>query len=267
MFLVRVQEPKEPFPERLRRRLKGKCLTEEEVRFEGCRAVLLHWYGPPGRIPWRRITAFSARPLPLLLPEGAVPPPGVQAAFPEEYAARLTVSAAVQCLKAAGPAARRGTVGILDPAGRALWAAAELCPVSAALTVYTLRPARWERLAGELMEEAGVPVLTAGRPSDLKNTVLTVAPYPTGVFRVPAPVFAAERCPVQGAPTVNRFQPDFPPELLEKVPPGVPVLPFIGLAEERGPGRNLHDFPIKAMRIGGRAVHFRECVGELLRTP
>ncbi len=254
------------FRERLHRRLRGARLLCETARGSGWRAALIHWYGDPQKIPWRRICALTNRPkMPLLLPPGMELPPDVplRSVYPEEFYARLTVEAARQCLMQGGRSARRGAVGLLDPAGRALWAPEELSMAAGSFLVYTLRPERYRRLGEQLLQEKGLPLLLAESPAELSAAVLTVAPYPTGVYRVPSPVITAQRSGVQGKPTVNRLLPELPLSLLEELPPGVETLSFLGLAEETGAGRNFHRFPLKECRIDGRRAAFAACCKEL----
>ena len=65
-------------------------------------------------------------------------------------------------------------------------------------------------------------------------------------------------------PTVNRLEPDLPPEILREVPEGIPAAQFLGAAWETGLRRFPLDMGIRACRVDGRLVPFREGMAAVL---
>lgn len=253
--------------EALRRALRGELLQWQSRQVMGCRYISVVWCGSRERIPWGRIAAITDRPrTPLLLPPGMLPPPGcpVRCKEPQEYPARLAVQAAAQCLSAA-PHLRSGTVGIIDPQGIAPWACSALSALCRGVKVYTLRRSRYAAEEQFLWEENGLPLQWADTPADLAGCVLCVAPYPTGVLAIPAPVITADRSGIQGRPTVNRLQPVLTDEQKAAVPLGVDAAAFWGMVTEYGPRRAEAPMTVQCCRIDGRLAQFDE-LPRLLKT-
>ena len=172
--------------------------------------------------------------------------------------------AGVQLLRMMGEEGRRATVALVDEDGLFSWCAGELARQCALLRVYTRRPERYAVLCRELMEGFGASLLLADTPEGLAGSSFAVAPAPTGVWKLPLPVLTVDRSGIQGSPTVNRLEPDLPPEILREVPEGIPAAQFLGAAWETGLRRFPLDMGIRACRVDGRLVPFREGMAAVL---
>lgn len=256
MFMVlTVAEQSEGRWQRLRRTLSGKDLVWQSGSYGGNRYLHVTWYGNAADIPWGRIAAITNRPrVPMLLPPGVVCPPGcpVRAYEPQDFEARLVVAAVCQSLREQPAAAHRGTVGIIDPQGIAAWAASELAACCRGIMVYSLRPERYRNQEQWLMEQTGLPLQYASTPSQLKDCLLCAAPYPAGVFTVPAPVICADRSGIQARPTINRLTLHLSPEIHQAIPAGVSPEHFLGMVTEIGQRRIEQELLIEMCRIDGR---------------
>lgn len=256
MFMVlTLAEQQESRWQRLRRTLSGSDLLWESARLGGNRYLHVVWYGDAANIPWGRIAAITDRPrIPVLLPSGVVCPPGcpVRAYEPQDFEARLVIAAARQSLLEQPEAAHRGTVGLIDPQGIAPWAAAELAACCRGIMVYSLRPERYRLQEEWLLAERGLPLQYARTPQELRSCLLCAAPYPTGVFAVPAPVICADHSGIQGRPTVNRLTLRLPQELREAIPPGASPERFLGIVTETGQRRIELELLTESCRIDGR---------------
>lgn len=267
-MVVALAETMEKGWPRLRRRLRGEDLLWQNGSFAGNRYLLVTWHGGAENLPWGRIAAITDRPrIPTLLPPGATCPPGcpVRAYEPEDFFARLTVKAAFQCLRQLPQAMRHATVGIVDPQGIAPWACGELAAVCNAVKVFTLRPERYRKQEEWLLEERGLPLLYAAKPAELGDCLLCVAPYPTGVIVIPAPVITTDRSGIQGNPAVNRLKLSLPQEVREAIPQGIVPERFLGMIFETGFRTPQLDLRVEECRIDGRRAALAELVKIALR--
>ena len=216
---------------------------------------------------WRLLAQATGRAaVRLVAEEGVEPPPGCGLRLYQSgvFAGRIAAMAGVQLLRMMGEEGRRATVALVDEDGLFSWCAGELARQCALLRVYTRRPERYAVLCRELMEGFGASLLLADTPEGLAGSSFAVAPAPTGVWKLPLPVLTVDRSGIQGRPTVNRLEPDLPPEILREVPEGIPAAQFLGAAWETGLRRFPLDMGIRACRVDGRLVPFREGMAAVL---
>lgn len=223
--------------------------------------IIDHVSRPGGAPHWRLLAQTlgraSAR---LVTEEGVEPPPGLGLGLcrPAVFAGRMTAMAGVQTLRLLGDEGRRAAVALVDEDGLFSWCAGELCRQCALVRVYTRRPERYAALCRELMEGFGASLLLAQEPEELSGCLFAVSPAATGVWKLPLPVLTVDRSGIQGRPTVNRLEPDLPPEILEEIPAGIPPALFLGAAWETGLRRFPLDMGVRSCRMDGRLVPFRE---------
>ena len=267
MFIaLTLEKPAEGLLARGLERLRRGPLGVERRNFRGSGYSLIidRTAGSPH---WERLERLAGRSAArLVAPEGVEPPPGsgLRLYQPWEFWARLTAAAGVQTLEGMGEEGRRAQVGLVDEEGRFPWCAGELARRCALVRVLTRRPDRYEEPARRLMEEWGATLVPASSPGELRDCAFAVSPAPTGVWRLPAPVFTVDRSGIQGEPTINRLEPELPPGLREEIPPGLPPALFLGTAWEAG----LRRFPLEPVlrecRIGGRRAGMEEAAALIL---
>lgn len=241
--------------QRWKRSVAGRGLWWQSASCGGCRYIRVEWYGAVERIPWNRIAMLTdRRRLPVLIPPEITLPEGcpIRRYEPQDFTAKLVVATARQCLAQVPEKARRGLVGVIDPQGIAPWVCSELAPTCRGLKIYTLRPQRYALQEKLLEEEYGLPLLYAASTAEMKECLLCVAPYPTGILVVPAPTLTADRSGIQGRPTVNRLAMALSAEQRAAVPPGVIPTAFWGALTEQGMRRIGLDLRAEGCRIDGR---------------
>lgn len=204
-----------------------------------------------GRAATRLVVAGEEEP-----PQGS----GLRLYDPAIFAGRMTAMAGVQALGELPDRGRQATVALVDEDGLFTWCAGELARRCALLRVYTRRPDRYTALCRELMEGIGASLVLADSPQGLSGCLFAVSPAPTGVWKLPMPVLTVNHSGIQGRPTVNRLEPALSPELLETIPPGVPLPLFLGAAWETGLRRFPLDMGIRACRVDGRLTGFSGAV-------
>lgn len=202
-----------------------------------------------GRAATRLVVAGEEEP-----PRGS----GLRLYDPSTFAGRLTAVAGTQLLRGMGEASRRTAVAMVDEDGLFTWCAGELARHCALLRVYTRRPDRYQALCRELMEGIGASLMLTDGPEGLRDCLFAVSPAPTGVWKLPLPVLTVDHSGIQGRPTVNRLEPELPPELLADIPAGVSLPLFLGAAWETGLRRFPLDMGIRACRADGRLIRLEE---------
>lgn len=248
--------------------LRNGTLTVERKSFLGNGYYLITDH-TAGRPHWERLAKMAGRAAAKLVVAGdQEPPPGCGLGLyqPSVFYGRLTAMAGVQALKLMGEEGRRGSVGLVDEEGLFGWCAGELARQCALLRVYTRRPDRYQALCRELMEGFGASLVLADSPGELAGCLFAVSPAATGVWKLPMPVFTVDRSGIQGGPTINRLEPELPPDLLAQIPRGAPVRAFLGTAWETGLRRFPLDMGIRECRIDGRRASLMDAaVHALLR--
>lgn len=269
MFLaLAVEEAMGNRWQKWRMRMRGEDLLWQNASFGGNRYIAVIWRGEAERIPWGRIAGVTNRPrTPVLAPPGVTPPENCPCRIyePQDFYTRLTVQAARQCLLQVPEKARRAVVGIIDPQGIAPWVCPELAECCKALTVYSLRPERYRKSEGMLLGEFGMPLLYAEKPEALRECLLCIAPYPTGVIAVSAPVITTDRSGIQGSPTINRLSLRLPEAVRAAIPPGVCPELFLGAVVETGQRRVDIAWEVEACRIDGRLAPLSDIGKSVLR--
>lgn len=262
MFMtLAVRGQEESRWQRWKRSVTGRDLWWESTSCGGVRYIRVEWYGAAERIPWGRIAMLTdRRRLPVLIPSEIALPEGcpIRRYEPQDFAARLVVTAACQCLTQAPEKAKRGMVGVIDPQGIAPWVCSELAPLCRGMKIYTLRPQRYGLQEKLLGEEYGLPLLYAASTAEMKECLLCVAPYPTGVLVTPAPTFTADRSGIQGRPTINRLEMELSAEQQAAVPPGVVPTAFWGMLAEQGIRCGVPNLRVERCRIDGRLAGLSE---------
>lgn len=266
LMAISLGQAQNSFFRRWRQKLRGEDLQWRYAAYAGNRYLNVTWFGTAETIPWARVAAIPVRSRGgVLLPEGAVIPPQstLHAYEPQDFYARLTVSAVCGCLRDTPEIARRATVGVIDPAGVAAWACMEIAPWCRSIRVYTLRPERYTEQEQMLLEEHGVPLLYADTPRELRGCALCAAPYPTGVFAVPSAVVTPDRSGIQGRPTVNRLSLLISEEQRTAVPRGLCPELFFGALAETGFHRFPLEYTVDQCRIDGRLARMHDVLAPI----
>ena len=218
-----------------------------------------------GRPHWELLAQAVGRAATRLVVAGEEEPPknsGLRLYDPSIFAGRMTAMAGVQALGGLPDKGRQTTVALVDEDGLFTWCAEKLARQCALLRVYTRRPDRYAALCRELMMEIGANLVLADDLQGLDHCRFAVSPAPTGVWKLPMPVLTVDRSGIQGRPTINRLEPNLPPEVLETVPPGAPLSLFLGAAWETGLQRFPLDMGIRACRVDGRLTEFTGAIGK-----
>ncbi|MCI9508723.1 MAG: hypothetical protein HFF10_03105 [Angelakisella sp.] len=210
-----------------------------------------------GRPHWERLARTAGRAATRLVMAGEEEPPagsGLRLYNPVVFAGRMTAMAGAQLLAAMGEEGRRALVAMVDEDGLFTWCAGELARRCGLLRVYTKRPDRYRALCRDLMEGLGASLTLAESPRELESCRFAVSPAPTGVWKLSLPVVTVNHSGIQGRPTINRLEPDLPPELLEEIPAGVDPMLFLGAAWETGLRKFPLDMGFSGCRVDGRRV-------------
>ena len=218
-----------------------------------------------GRPHWELLAQAVGRAATRLVVAGEEEPPknsGLRLYDPSIFAGRMTAMAGVQALGGLPDKGRQTTVALVDEDGLFTWCAEKLARQCALLRVYTRRPDRYAALCRELMMEIGANLVLADDLQGLDHCRFAVSPAPTGVWKLTMPVLTVDRSGIQGRPTINRLEPNLPPEVLETIPPGAPLSLFLGAAWETGLQRFPLDMGIRACRVDGRLTEFAGAIGK-----
>lgn len=207
-----------------------------------------------GRPHWDRIARRVGRAATRLVLAGEEEPPpgsGLRRYDPSVFAGRMTAMAGARLLASMGEEGRRALVALVDEDGLFTWCAGELARRCGLLRVWTRRPDRYRALCRELMEGMGASLALAEDLGELESCLFAVSPAPTGVWKLSLPVVTVDHSGIQGRPTINRLEPELPPELAGEIPPGVEAMVFLGAAWETGLRKFSLEFPLGACRVDG----------------